>query len=287
VNAVSLNPASVGGAPALARSPLCRRHGLALEESGAAEELARRARRAVEEGVERLLVAGGDGSWHWAAQGLAGGGTALAPIPLGTGNDLARELGYPLDPECAFAAALDGARDRIDLGRIDPGPERARYFCGVAGVGFDAAVAEYARTRVRWLRGPLVYAWATLASLAPFRPPRATLEVAGGGSKARSSWWRSPTRRTTAAACGSRPTPIHATGCRRGRPPPLFEAPPVARLPEGLRRAAPRRSVRRGSRGRQLRLAISPPQWINADGEGSDAPATAICWSRWFRKRWR
>jgi diacylglycerol kinase (ATP) len=173
-----LNPSSGrgrGGRALASLARLCQRHGIAIEESGSADDLARRARRAADEGVERLLVAGGDGTWHWAAQGLAGSECALAPIPLGTGNDLARELGYPLDAERAFAAALAGARDRIDLGRIGE-----RYFCGVAGVGFDAAVAEYARTRVRRLRGPIVYAWATLASLATYRPPNVRLSSDGG-----------------------------------------------------------------------------------------------------------
>jgi len=149
--------------------------GVEFEESTSAADLAVRARRAREEGVERLLVGGGDGSWHWAAQGLAGGETALAPIPLGTGNDLARELGYPLAPELAWRAALAGQRRRIDLGVL-----AGRRFCGVAGVGFDAAVAEYARARIRRLRGPAVYAWATLVTLARYRPPRIRLTSAAG-----------------------------------------------------------------------------------------------------------
>lgn len=148
--------------------------GLPLESSASAEDLARRARRAADEGIERLFVFGGDGTWHHAANALAGSDTCLVPVPLGTGNDLARELGYPLDPEAAFRAGLEGVRERLDLGRIGD-----RFFCGVAGVGFDAAVAEYARTRVRRLRGPLVYAWATIASLAAFRPPAARLRAPG------------------------------------------------------------------------------------------------------------
>ncbi|KAB2964070.1 MAG: diacylglycerol kinase family lipid kinase, partial [Thermoanaerobaculia bacterium] len=123
------------------------------------------------EGLDRLLVAGGDGTWHHAARGLAGSDTALAPIPVGTGNDLARELGYPLDTARAFSAALEGRVERIDLGRIG-----GRLFCGVAGVGFDAAVAEYARERVRMLRGPAVYAWATFATLASYRTPSVRLD---------------------------------------------------------------------------------------------------------------
>jgi len=154
---------------------LARAAGVDFEESGSADDLVLRAKRARDEGVERLLVGGGDGTWHWTAQGLAGGETALAPLPLGTGNDLARELAMPLDPEAAFAAALAGERDRIDLGTFD-----GRYFCGVAGVGFDAAVAEYARTRVKRLRGPAVYAWATLATLARYVTPRIELDSPAG-----------------------------------------------------------------------------------------------------------
>jgi diacylglycerol kinase (ATP) len=178
-----LNPAAGRGRGARARPALerlARSRGIEVEAAGGAEDLAARAARAAGEGVERLLVAGGDGTWHWAAQGLAGSATALAPIPLGTGNDLARELGYPLEPEAAFARALDGAIARIDLGRMRGLEGGERLFCGVAGVGFDAAVAEHARTRVRRLRGPAVYAWATLATLAGYRSPEVVLESDGG-----------------------------------------------------------------------------------------------------------
>lgn len=154
---------------------LARAADVEFEESANAADLVERARRAREEGLERLLVGGGDGTLHWAAQGLVGGETALAPVPLGTGNDLARELGLPLDPEAAFTAALEGERDRIDVGTLD-----GRCFFVVAGVGFDAATAEYARSRVRRLRGPAVYAWATLATLVRYRTPRIELESPAG-----------------------------------------------------------------------------------------------------------
>ncbi len=152
---------------------LAARAGVALEESSSADDLAASAAQAADDGVERLLVAGGDGTWHHAMRGLAGSATALAPVAAGTGNDLARSLGHPLALEAAFASALAGPITRIDLGEIG-----GRPFCGVAGAGFDGAVAAYARTRIRRLRGPLVYAWATCVMLASYRPPRATL-VAG------------------------------------------------------------------------------------------------------------
>lgn len=174
---VLLNPSAGRGRGARLRerlAVLASTAGLPLETSDGVEDLARRAGRAAADGVERLLVVGGDGTWHHAANALAGSATCLAPVPVGTGNDLARELGYPLDAEAAFRSGLAGRCERLDLGRIGD-----RFFCGVAGVGFDAAVAEYARTRVRRLRGPLVYAWATIASLAAFRPPTARLRAPG------------------------------------------------------------------------------------------------------------
>lgn len=175
---ILLNPGAGRGRGARLRArlvTLAHRAGIALEESADAEDLTARAARAAGEGVERLLVAGGDGTWHHAARGLAGSETALAPLPAGTGNDLARSLGYPLALEAAFDAALVAPRARIDLGVAGDRP-----YCGVAGAGFDGAVADYARRRVRRLRGPAVYTWATLATLATFRPPRAMVELASG-----------------------------------------------------------------------------------------------------------
>jgi len=175
---VLLNPGAGRGRGARLRervATLARRAAIPMEESADAADLATRAARAAADGVERLIVAGGDGTWHHAARGLAGSATALAPLPAGTGNDLARSLGFPLALGPAFAAALELPLARIDLGDVDGLP-----YCGVAGAGFDGAVAEYARTRVRRLRGPTVYTWATLATLATFRPPRATIELAAG-----------------------------------------------------------------------------------------------------------
>lgn len=172
-----LNPTAGRGRGRRALSEVAaaaRRHGIAVEVPESSAELARCARRAADEGVERLLVGGGDGTWHQAARGLAGSDCALAPIALGTGNDLARELGFSLVPAVAIAEAVESAVTRIDLGRAGGG-----IFCGVAGSGFDSECAEYSKS-VRRLRGPLVYAWSVVRVLAGFVPLRATLDHDGG-----------------------------------------------------------------------------------------------------------
>ena len=104
---------------------------------------------------------------------LAHSGCALVPIALGTGNDLARELGMPLDATRAIAIGLEAPLERMDLGRI-----AGRYFCGVAGSGIDSEAAERSLA-VRRLRGPLVYVWSVLAVIARFRAPRLEIELDG------------------------------------------------------------------------------------------------------------
>jgi diacylglycerol kinase (ATP) len=244
---------------------LAARAGMPCLDTTSAEDLTRRAAEAASEGVERLLVAGGDGTWHHAAHGLAGSETALAPIPVGTGNDLARELGYPLEPAAALAAALDGDVERIDLGRVGQ-----RRFCGVAGVGFDAAVAEYARTRVRWLRGPAVYAWATLATLIGYRTPRVRLD--GGETEFAGEVFLVAFANTSHYGGGMRIAPHADPGdgqldvviVRRISKLRLLAVFP--RVYRGAHLGHPAIDVRRVS---ALAATFAEPQLINADGEAA------------------
>jgi diacylglycerol kinase (ATP) len=137
--------------------------GLVVSKSGA--DIAVQARRAVQDGVARLVVAGGDGTMHQAAQGLAGSACALGVVPLGTGNDLAGTLGIPHDLDAATGRALSGSVRHLDLALVE-----TTVCIGYAGVGFDSVVTRFAN-EVKRLRGPLVYAYAVLHTLATFKPP--------------------------------------------------------------------------------------------------------------------
>jgi diacylglycerol kinase family enzyme len=70
-------------------------------------------------GDRRLVVAGGDGSLHVAVSRLRARGELaerpIALVPLGTGNDLARALGLPLDPADAARLVLTGRHQPMDL----------------------------------------------------------------------------------------------------------------------------------------------------------------------------
>lgn len=192
---------------------LGRRRGVAVEVTASADDLARRARLAAEEGVERLLVVGGDGSVHHAVQGLAGTATALGVIPAGTGNDFAAAIGTPSAPEAAVRHALEAPIRRVDLGRLRAGPgassagseprsaagERSDaaiaaspsaaggdvdgggiWFSTYAGVGFDGEVARRAHQQHRFLSGNAIYVGAVLRTLIDFTPPRLAVEHDGG-----------------------------------------------------------------------------------------------------------
>ncbi len=97
---------------------LASRAGAGFVVSRSAADLGEQARKAAEDGVERLLVAGGDGTMHHALQGLANTSCALGVIPVGTGNDLSGTLKIPPDLDVAVKRALTGNIRAIDLIRV-------------------------------------------------------------------------------------------------------------------------------------------------------------------------
>ena len=93
---VILNPAARG---ARARRQRTRVESVACgsvicetSRSGEAEALAR---RAAQEGFEKIVAAGGDGTINEVVNGLAGSDAALGLLPIGTMNVFATELGLP------------------------------------------------------------------------------------------------------------------------------------------------------------------------------------------------
>lgn len=92
---------------------------------------------AVRAGVERVIAWGGDGTINEVAVALSGTSVALAIVPGGSGNGLARELRIPVDPARALRVALSRPARVVDVGDLD-----GRAFLNVAGAGFDACVAH-------------------------------------------------------------------------------------------------------------------------------------------------
>jgi diacylglycerol kinase (ATP) len=128
------------------------------------------AKRAVADGVDMLVVLGGDGAAHLAMQACAGTGTALGIVPAGTGNDLANAVGTH-----SVEDVLRGERRTLDLGRLSTGA----WFATVLCAGFDSAVNERANA-MRWPAGPRRYDLAILAELAQLRAKPLRIETEHG-----------------------------------------------------------------------------------------------------------
>ncbi len=177
--ALLTNPTSGAGAGSRTSAialPRLREAGFAVRNliGRDAEESRDLARRVVADGVEALVVVGGDGMVHLAVQELAGTDVALGIIPAGTGNDAARYFGIPRnDPQAAADVVVGSRTRRIDLGRVG-----ATYFLCVLSAGFDAVVNERAN-HMRWPRGQMRYNLATVAELRTFRPLPYTLVLDG------------------------------------------------------------------------------------------------------------
>ncbi len=132
------------------------------------------ARQCVHDGVDAVVVCGGDGMVHLALQAVAGTATALGIIPAGTGNDVARYFDLPrTDPEAAADRVIAGHTRTIDLARSG-----SRYYVTVLAAGFDAVVNERAN-RMTWPKGQMRYNIATLAELRVFEPLPYTLQIDG------------------------------------------------------------------------------------------------------------
>ncbi|WP_430332142.1 diacylglycerol kinase [Rhodococcus sp. ACT016] len=167
---VLTNPTAGGGhAPLAAAAAVSRlrERGITVTEieGRTADEALELARKAVADGTDALVAAGGDGLVSIAWQALAQTGTPLGIIPGGTGNDHARLFHVPVDDAVAAADIVaDGEVATIDLARVGE-----RWFGTVLSSGFDALVTDRAN-RMRWPRGPMRYNLAMLVELAQLKP---------------------------------------------------------------------------------------------------------------------
>jgi len=147
-----------------------RRLTFRVERTGGLEDGVERALRAADAG-EVPVVLSGDGLIGAVGGALAGSEAPLGIVPGGRGNDLARVLGIPDDPEGAVATLAAGRVRRIDVGEVN-----GKRFLGIASTGFDAE-ANLLANRTKWLRGNLVYAYAGIRTLIGWKPARFSIAV--------------------------------------------------------------------------------------------------------------
>jgi len=158
-----------------------RRAGHPLEvrvtwEGGDAARLVTEASR---EGVDRIVVGGGDGSVNEIANGLMTLDAAARPelgiLPLGTANDFATACGLPREAAPALLLAVTGAAEPVDLGRANDA-----YFANIAAGGFGAAVTADTPVELKNFLGGGAYTIMGLVKALDFRPYACSIRTAEG-----------------------------------------------------------------------------------------------------------
>jgi diacylglycerol kinase (ATP) len=116
----------------LTRAPFVVEVCYTTKERGAGEI----AREAVADGVEVVLVGGGDGTVSEVARELVNTSATLGILPLGTFNNIARSVGVLADLPVATSIIATGHVRKIDVGIAND----THYFFEAAGAGLDAAL---------------------------------------------------------------------------------------------------------------------------------------------------
>lgn len=112
-----------------------------IEDPGVGQAVA-----ALAGGANLVIAAGGDGTVRSVAAGLAHSGVALAILPMGTGNLLARNLGIPLDLDAALKVALAPLSRRLDLAWLRVSGRQGRSLAVPEGKLLAQANAKFGRT---------------------------------------------------------------------------------------------------------------------------------------------
>lgn len=157
---------------------LADRHHVPIKPTKQPGDAARFAKSALDSGVQRILVAGGDGTISQVVHGVAPQfpEIELAILPMGTGNDLARSLDLPLDDvQAAFKLALEGRAVPIDLVKILNGSES--YFVNAANGGVAGKVASEIEEEGKERWGAFAYWMAAIKEIAALELFEVLLEL--------------------------------------------------------------------------------------------------------------
>lgn len=142
-------------------------------------------RQALEQGVDLVIAAGGDGTVRAVAEALRGTGIPLALLPSGTGNLLARNLKLTLgDIPDSLTTAFTGTDRKVDLGMIrierDDKTRDTHAFVVMAGLGLDAKMIANTDEDLKKKAGWAAYVKAIVTSLRDPNELHLRLKIDGG-----------------------------------------------------------------------------------------------------------
>jgi YegS/Rv2252/BmrU family lipid kinase len=156
---------------------------VATHARGGATELAW---QGIEQGCERVIAVGGDGTLNEVVNGIKGAEADLGRrarlgiIPLGTGSDFIKALDgvEANDIDGGIRRAISNRTRTVDLGRVRVGDGEPRYFINALGMGLDAQVAAES-LKLTKLKGIAVYLVAIIRALANYKAHPMTVEYDG------------------------------------------------------------------------------------------------------------
>ena len=158
-----------------------------MEWTRAPRDAERIAREGVRAGIERIVVAGGDGTTSEVVSGLLdaqlGNYAEVAPLPLGTGGDMLRTLQVPRQLDRALEGIAHGRSRKIDAGRVRytdrDGRERTAHFLNVTSFGVSGLITELVNRATKALGGRVSFLLGTLRGLARYQPEEVRIRVNG------------------------------------------------------------------------------------------------------------
>ncbi|WP_194396571.1 diacylglycerol/lipid kinase family protein [Microbacterium atlanticum] len=141
-------------------------------------------REALKEGVNAVLVAGGDGTVRAVSEAMSGSGVPLSIVPSGTGNLLARNLKLPLtEPDAMVRAVFDGDTLSMDVGWTElarpDGTTAEHAFVVMGGIGLDAAMIANTNPQLKKTVGWVAYVDGAARALPSAKPFRVVYELPG------------------------------------------------------------------------------------------------------------
>ncbi len=126
------------------------------------------ARQAGEQGYEKIIAIGGDGTVHEVVNGIMqlpeNKRPILGVVPVGSGNDFAHAIGVSMESDHALDRALKGEPSAIDLGMMTDEHGRTEFFDNTLGIGFDTVVTIRSH-RLPIVRGFLMYLTAVIQTI--------------------------------------------------------------------------------------------------------------------------
>jgi diacylglycerol kinase (ATP) len=152
-----------------------------------ATDATRQARLALKNGFRWIIAVGGDGTLHEVLNGFFEKEKMLYPdarlgiLPVGSGDDFKRSIGWGSDPFEAIEKLKKGKTIAIDVGKVSylnhAGKRESRFFLNIADFGLGGKVMQEVNASSKILGAKLTYLFHGITSLITFRPASALLET--------------------------------------------------------------------------------------------------------------